>query len=330
MMSEPTVRQPDQSPPRPQSVGAGPGSGGRDATQPVIVGDVHGCGDELRELLHDLDRALGQPWIVLIGDLLTKGPAPHVVVAELRQRRARGQRISMICGNHDQRMLLALVQVEAGLDPNRLSRTERETWHALAKRRMIAEATELLVECNETIIVQGLLPPVASLRPPSVREPLRWTAVHGGIEPRLGLARTPDQLKIHIKAESEQEEHWWERYRGEDGLIIVGHKPLRAPMVLRRRDGTPMVVNIDTGCAYGNALTAYLPHEDRLVSVPSRQPRGEKYRSLRVADDQGSTRGAPPGSGSAPSADAKLAAREHWVRSPHAPHPPHAGIAGSA
>ena len=294
MMNQPRVRKPDQSALTAGSPSASPtgwSAGARDAAHPAIIGDVHGCGEELREILQDLDRALGHPWIILIGDLLTKGPAPHLVVAELRERRARGQRISMICGNHDQRMLLALVQVEAGLDPNRLPRAERETWHALAKRRVIAEATELLVECNETIVVQGLLPPVASLLPPSVREPMRWTAVHGGIEPRLGLARTPDQLKIHIKAEDEHEEHWWERYRGEDGLIIVGHKPLRAPMVLRRRDGSPMVVNIDTGCAYGNALTAYLPHEDRIVSVPSRQPRGEKFKSLRLADEHGSTRG---------------------------------------
>jgi protein phosphatase len=317
MRSESMVRQPEPTPPA-----TGFASGGRDATQPAIIGDIHGCGEELRELLHDLDRALGHPWIILIGDLLTKGPAPHLVVTELRERRARGQRISMICGNHDQRMLLALVQVEAGLDPHRLPRAEREAWHALAKRRMIAEATELLVECNETILVQGLLPPVASLRPPSVREPLRWTAVHGGIEPRLGLARTPDQLKIHIKAESEHEEHWWERYRGDEGLIVVGHKPLRAPMILRRRDGSPMVVNIDTGCAYGNTLTAYLPHEDRIVSVPSRQPRGEKFRSLRLADEHGSTRGAVHGHAPAVSAttgsesEAKRAPREHWGRSP--------------
>ncbi len=244
----------------------------------VIVGDVHGCGEELRELLHDLDRAAGPTWIILIGDLFTKGPAPHEVVREILQRRMRGQRVSLVCGNHDQRMLLALVQVEAGLDPDRLPRTERETWQILHKRRAIREATELLVECNETIELRG----GTAERP--------WTAVHGGIEPRLGLARTPDQLKIHIKSERDEDEHWWERYRGDDGLIVVGHKPLRAPMVLRRRDGTPIVVNLDTGCVYGNTLTAYLPGADRLISVPSRQHRTDKFRALREADATGSTR----------------------------------------
>lgn len=246
--------------------------------EPVIVGDVHGCGEELRELLHDVDRGVGAAWIVFIGDLFTKGPAPHLVVEEILDRRLRGQRVTLLCGNHDQRMLLAFVQVEAGLDPDRLPRTERETWQILHKRKRIRAATELLVECNETISIGESVGPRS------------WTAVHGGIEPRLGLARTPDQLKIHIKAESEDDEHWWERYRGDDGLIVVGHKPLRAPMLLRRRDGTPIVVNVDTGCVYGNTLTAYLPHSERFIAVPSRQHRGDKYRSLREVDASGSTR----------------------------------------
>jgi hypothetical protein len=246
------------------------------AAETAIVGDIHGCGEELRELLGDIDRALGRIQITLIGDLFTKGPAPDLVVREILERRSAGQKLSLVCGNHDQRMLLALVQLEAGLDPDRLPRTERETWHVLHKRRLIREATELLVECNETISVRG-----GTSRP--------WIAVHGGFEPRLGFARTPDQLKIHIKS-ADDEEHWWERYRGDEGLVVVGHKPIRAPMVLRRRDGVPIVANVDTGCVYGNTLTAYVPEQDRLLAVPSRQHRGEKYKSLRDPSPSGSTR----------------------------------------
>ena len=248
----------------------------------AIVGDVHGCGEELRELLEDIDRAHGLVPIVLVGDLFTKGPAPHQVVREILERRTAGQRIGLVCGNHDQRLLLCFVQVEAGLDPDRLPRTERETWHILHKRKLIREATELLVECNETVWLRG----GKDVRP--------WIAVHGGIDPQLGFDRTPDQTKIHIKADGDDDEHWWERYRGEEGLIVVGHKPLRSPMVLRRRDQVPIVANVDTGCVYGNTLTAYLPESDRLHSVPSRQPRGEKYKSLRDASASGSTRRAVP------------------------------------
>lgn len=242
----------------------------------AIIGDVHGCGDELRELFEDLDRAYGRPPVILVGDLLTKGPSPHLVVAELLARRERGQSIRLVCGNHDQRMLLAIVRVQSGGDPDNLPRTERQCWQLLHKRRCVPEALRLLIEANETIEIAG----------GTERRP--WTVLHGGIEPRLGLARTPDQVKIHLKAE-EGEPHWWERYRGEDGLLVVGHKPLLEPMVLRR-EGIPYVADIDTGCAYGNALTAYVPDEDRLFAVPSRQPRGEQFRALKAADGAGSTR----------------------------------------
>jgi protein phosphatase/bis(5'-nucleosyl)-tetraphosphatase (symmetrical) len=243
----------------------------------AVLGDVHGCGEELRELLADLDRSFGPLPLVFVGDLLTKGPTPHLVVEEILDRRLAGQRIVLVCGNHDQRMLLALVRLETGVHHDELPRTERQCWHILHKKRLIREATHLLVEANDTIEARG----GTDTRP--------WTVLHGGIEPRLGLERTPDQLKIHMKAE-DGEPHWWERYRGDDGLIVVGHKPLLAPMLLRRKDGVPFVANIDTGCAYGNMLTAYLPDFDRLVSVPSRQPRGEQYRALRAADELGSTR----------------------------------------
>ncbi|MDZ4829793.1 MAG: metallophosphoesterase [Phycisphaerae bacterium] len=247
------------------------------AIDTVAIGDVHGCGEELCELLRDIDRSRGRVPLVFVGDLFTKGPTPHLVVREIADRRSAGQTISLVCGNHDQRMLLAIVQIEAGVDPDHLPRTERACWRILHKKRAVRNATELLVEANETIERRGGV------------GPRRWTVVHGGIEPKLGFARTPDQVKIHIKAD-EGDPHWWERYRGDDGLIIVGHKPLLHPMILRATGRLPIVANIDTGCAYGNALTAYAIDEDRVIQVPSRQPRGEEYRGLRTADHNGSTR----------------------------------------
>lgn len=272
-----TPRATAQSPSHAPAGDARQDAASTDFAQAAVIGDVHGCGIELRELLADLDRARGRIPLVFVGDLFTKGPLPHAVVREILARREAGQAIRLVCGNHDQRMLLAIVQVEAGVDVDHLPRTERLTWNILHKKRILTEATELLVEANETIEVSSTLPP------------RRFTVIHGGIEPKLGLARTPDQVKIHLKAEGD-EPHWWERYRGDDGLLIVGHKPLLEPLILRTKANEPIVANVDTGCAYGNMLTAYLPAEDRVMSVPSRQPRGEQYRALRVADQTGSTR----------------------------------------
>ena len=50
----------------------------------IIVGDVHGCLAELRELLAETDFQLGTDTLIFVGDLVNKGPSS----AEVRGRRA--------------------------------------------------------------------------------------------------------------------------------------------------------------------------------------------------------------------------------------------------
>ncbi len=234
----------------------------------VAVGDVHGCGVELRGLLAAVDRRCPDAHLVFVGDLLTKGEEPHEIIREIFDRREAGQRIDLVCGNHDLRLLAALVQVQAGVSPNHLAKTERSCWHHLAKHGMLRLAMRLMVEASENT---------------EVRDPARrWTVMHGGIDPRLGLAGTPDDVKVHIKA-LDGEPHWWERYDGSDGLIIVGHKPLPEPMVLRHPDGRAYVVNCDSGCVYGGYLSGYTPDEDLLFVAPSTRRGSATWQEVRDA-----------------------------------------------
>ncbi|MCA9286637.1 MAG: metallophosphoesterase [Phycisphaerales bacterium] len=220
----------------------------------VAIGDVHGCGYELQGLLAAVDRAHAGARLVFVGDLLTKGDHPHEVIRAIIDRRDAGQEIILVCGNHDLRLLAALVRVQSGVSPDQLPKHERQCWHILARHGMLRLAMRLMVEATET----------KELRDSAAG----WTIVHAGIDPQLGLAETPDDVKIHIKA-LEGERHWWERYTGADGLIVVGHKPLSEPLVLCDAEGRPYVVNIDTGCVYGGFLTAYAIDADCLLSAPS-------------------------------------------------------------
>jgi hypothetical protein len=218
----------------------------------VAVGDVHGCGAELERLLGLVDRWNPDARIILVGDLFTKGPEPGRVVRTILDRRARGQRIDLVCGNHDLRLLGAIVRVQAGAGLDLLPRTERVAIELLQRAGHLREATWLLTEACDRV---------------EVRDPRgRWTVVHAGIDPALGIERTPDDVKIHVKA-LDGEPNWWERYDGSEGLILVGHRPVRDPVLLRRKDGTAYFVNLDTGCAYGGCLTAYCIEDDRVLQV---------------------------------------------------------------
>ncbi len=82
--------------------------------------------------------------------------------------------------------------------------------------------------------------------------------LHGGLDPSKPVSEH-SQEELQNIAELD-DGFWWESYTG-PGRIFYGHKPLADPVV------GPHAVGLDTGCVYGNRLTAYEPDADRLVSV---------------------------------------------------------------
>ena len=77
-----------------------------------LIGDVHGCFDELKSLLAQaaFDPERDQLW--LTGDLVARGPASLDV---LRFVRSLGPAVRMVLGNHD----LHLLAVYAGISRNK-------------------------------------------------------------------------------------------------------------------------------------------------------------------------------------------------------------------
>jgi hypothetical protein len=229
--------------------------------QHFVLGDIHGCGEEFIALLEAIER-FHEPvdtHLVLIGDLLAKGPRPDLVIEEILRRRALGTRVTLICGNHELRHCNAIDQLADNVPLKDLSRTERETIRRLKETGTLEAGNRLMLEASRTVSITNAH--ACGL----------WTAVHAGIEPTLGLEETSDHLKIHLKARRGRID-WWERYDGCDGLIIFGHKPFPEPIVRRDDHDKPIAVNVDTGCIYGGHLTAYHLENDALLQVRSRQP----------------------------------------------------------
>lgn len=201
--------------------------------------------------------------IVLIGDLLTKGPRPDLVIEHIHAERDAGRRIRFVCGNHEQRALAALRRAGPDGDTTRLPPKLAAMVECLAEADMIEDAIVLMREAMSCMRVGGRNP--------------RWSAIHAGVDPDLGLAATPRSVMMSIKA-APNESDWWWRYSGQDGLLIVGHKPLSRPLILRREDGRPVVAAIDTGCVYGGYLTAYKVHADKTLMIRSRQRRQYNFQ----------------------------------------------------
>ena len=75
----------------------------------LIVGDVHGCLDELEALLATAAHDARSEALVLVGDLVNKGPRSAAVVRWCRERRALAVR-----GNHEDACLARVRAAAAG------------------------------------------------------------------------------------------------------------------------------------------------------------------------------------------------------------------------
>ena len=67
----------------------------------ILLGDVHGCLDELRDLL-SLLALTRDDVLVSLGDLVDKGPYSAEVVQHLRDLRYTGHNVVLVEGNHEE------------------------------------------------------------------------------------------------------------------------------------------------------------------------------------------------------------------------------------
>jgi hypothetical protein len=205
----------------------------------VVVGDIHGCYEELLALvervgLKESDR------LICVGDLVTKGEKSREVL-ELFIRDAR---FSSVIGNHDR----ALLEYWKG---------ERKKKHLKPSQRKCAK--ELKDERERYAEFFNSLPGYIDLG--------SHVVVHAGVRPGITLeAQSLDDLTALRTLGPDRENRagtpWYELYEGER-VALFGHWPAPIP-----RRG-PHAIGLDTGCVYGHQLTAYVVETGEFHSVPA-------------------------------------------------------------
>src|SRR5262245_22982185 len=93
----------------------------------IIVGDVHGCRDELERLLEHVGFVRGDQ-VVLVGDLVARGPDPCGTLELVRNVGAWSVR-----GNHEDKLLRWRAAKRRGVDMP-LGAVHRATARKLKKR----------------------------------------------------------------------------------------------------------------------------------------------------------------------------------------------------
>ena len=228
-----------------------------------IVGDVHGCADELEVLLDRLGYqrdgdAFAHPEgrrLVFLGDIVDRGPR---ILDACRIVRATVEAGHGLCvpGNHDVKLVRKLrgrnVTVSHGLE-----RTLAEI-EALPEDERAAPSREL-VDFLDGLVSHFVL------------DDGKLVVSHAGVKQDYqgrasGRVR---EFALYGETTGETDEFglpvrhdWAADYRG-GATVVYGHTPVTEAEWLNR------TINIDTGCVFGGKLTALRYPELELVAVPA-------------------------------------------------------------
>ena len=70
----------------------------------ILIGDVHGCSGELRELVERL-RLQSSDHVIFLGDLIDKGPDSRAVLDMILALRDQTCQVTNLLGNHEEKFL---------------------------------------------------------------------------------------------------------------------------------------------------------------------------------------------------------------------------------
>jgi hypothetical protein len=211
----------------------------------IVVGDIHGCYDELTDLLDHL-RIQPDDQLIAVGDLVTKGPKnKEVLDLFISEKRFRS-----VIGNHDRK----LRQRWRG-EPVRLTKDQRKALAELEPNRdryfEFLRSLPFTIDLNSHLVVHAGIRPGVPLDQQTASDLTEIRTMGADPTRRKGVA-------------------WFDIYRGPK-TIMFGHWPKKKP----RR--APFAIGLDTACVYGGHLTAFIIETDEFVSVPARARYAHKH-----------------------------------------------------
>lgn len=210
----------------------------------IIVGDVHGCAEQLEALLLKVHFNPEFDQLVMVGDLVNKGPDSVAVVRLCQKYKAVG-----VLGNHDLTLLQLCMEnrmkpfTQAALrDPvKRLAITFPPDCEAYLRRLPHI----LRIPQYNLIVVHAGIDPRVPLEAQSVFDILHMRRI--ATEPvKNAKPNTISSNGVVIKGD--QGVLWGQLYEGPE-IVIFGHAAKSS------YQQHPFAIGLDTGCVYGNSLT---------------------------------------------------------------------------
>lgn len=242
----------------------------RDEAGPFdIIGDIHGCAGELEALLAKLGYDInwtGEPGhrsyevtapigrrVIFLGDLVDRGPRSPDVLRLVKSMMDAGNAFCVI-GNHEFRL-----QRKLSGQPMRVSHGLKETLDQLRTqpKGFSNEMEAFFKELPSHLVLDGgdLVVAHAGLKQEMHNRKsgkVRSFAMYGDTSGKT------DAFGFPVRRD------WAAKYSGESA-VVYGHTPVAEARWINN------TICLDTGCVYGERLTALRWPERELVDVPAEQ-----------------------------------------------------------
>lgn len=223
----------------------------------IFVGDVHGCIDEFNELLKKLSYDPKNDRLILLGDLIDRGPNSVAVV-----RKAREMKLECVMGNHEHKYI-------------KWFRTQGTRVDVYDKKAFYNDLSD------QDIVYLHDMPLYIELED--------VVAVHAGLKPGISISnQTKDDLMYLRYTDSDRKfislkkinklgkeatgaKFWTEFWQGPKS-VVYGHNvhSYENPQIEEVAPGV-MCYGIDTGCCFGGHLTALIWETKEIVQVKAKR-----------------------------------------------------------
>lgn len=223
----------------------------------IFIGDIHGCLDEFNELLNKLSYDPKEDRLILLGDLIDRGPDSVGVV-----RKARESRLECVMGNHEHKFI-------------KWFRSQGTRVDVYDKRAFYTELSD-----QDITYIHDM---------PTYIELEDVIVIHAGLKPGIVLSEQKkddlmylrytdsDRKFISLKKISKLGKEatgaiFWTQFWSGPKNVVYGHNvhSYEDPLIEETAPGV-FCYGLDTGCCFGGRLTALIWETREIVQVQAKR-----------------------------------------------------------
>jgi diadenosine tetraphosphatase ApaH/serine/threonine PP2A family protein phosphatase len=207
----------------------------------AIIGDIHGCFEELDELIFELENKYKNLTYISLGDVTDRGPEVHKCINLLQTVGAK-----MVLGNHDEK----LVRWKVGR-PTHMGKSQEVSMLQLTDADFAwirSSYRYIQLPQQKSVLVHGGFFPGIPYEQQGLKSMIRLRNIDPGTSKMYTLTEPGGTF-------------WAEAWPGPD-RIIFGHAASWGEVA-----NYPHAIGLDTGCVYGGRLTALVLSEEAVVGI---------------------------------------------------------------